>query len=62
MEVIRYLNTSFIMYSGIFITADHRSGDRLKMTGDRENLVLADQFDRQTLVLDLAFHLYKHLP
>ena len=31
----------FSHLSGIFITADHRSGDR-------ENFVLADQFDRQT--------------
>ena len=34
--------------AGIFITADHRSGDQTKMTGDRGNFVLADQFDRQT--------------
>ena len=34
--------------SGIFITADHRSSDRPKMIGDREDFVLADQFDRQT--------------
>ena len=36
--------------TGLFITADQTIKDRIKMTGDREVIVSADQFDRYNFV------------